>query len=216
MWTARAQRWRGPTPKKGIENLQRTTSAKSGSRLKRSRLAHAQWRQRYKRPLWTARAPQRRRLDSGLTPKKGIENHERTTIASRLVRSPCTMARSVQTSYGDGEGSATAAVRRQRRASRTTSAQRERLDLTDRHARWRDRYKRPMWTARAQRWRRSDAKEGHREPSAHNERVSTRTIALHDGESGINVLCGRREHSGGGLTPKKGIESHERKEHVST
>jgi hypothetical protein len=99
-----------------------------------------------------------------LTPKKGIENHERTTIASRLVRSPYTMARSVQTSYGDGEGSATAAVRRQRRASRTTSAQRERLDLTDRPARWRDRYKRPMWTARAQRWRRSDAKEGHREP----------------------------------------------------
>jgi hypothetical protein len=47
--------------------------------------------------------------------------------------------------------------------------------------------------------------------------VSTRTIALHDGESGINVLCGRREHSsGGGLTLKKGIEYHERIERVST
>ena len=47
--------------------------------------------------------------------------------------------------------------------------------------------------------------------------MSTRTIALHDGESGINVLCGRREHSsGGGLTLKKGIEYHERIERVST
>ena len=35
-------------------------------------------------------------------------------------------------------------------------------------------------------------------------------IALHDGESGTNVLCGRREHSdGGGPTPKEDIENHE-------
>ena len=41
-------------------------------------------------------------------------------------------------------------------------------------------------------------------------------IALHDGESDTvrYVQCGRRELSGGGggLTPKKGIENHERKE----
>jgi len=186
-----------------------------------------------------------RRSGGGLTPKKGIENRERTTIASRLVRSPCTMARSVQTSYGDGEGSATAAVRRQstialhdsesgmnvlcgrrehsggggptpKRASRTTSARRSRLDLNDRPARWRERYKRPMGTARAP--EHSDGggptpKKGidHREPSAHNERVSTCTITLHDGESGTIVLCGRREHSGTvAPTPKNGIENHER------
>ena len=72
----------------------------------------------------------------------------------------------------DGESSATAAVRRRRRALRTVSAQRARLDLND--------------------------------------------PALHGDESGINVLFGRREHrSGGGLTPKKGIENHERKERVS-
>ena len=36
-------------------------------------------------------------------------------------------------------------------------------------------------------------------------------IALHDGESGTSVLCGRREHSdGGGPTPKKGTENRER------
>ena len=154
----------------GVRRQRRASRTFSARRALRARLDlndpalhNAQWQQRYKRPLWTARGRERR-SGGGLTPKKGIENRERTTIASRLVRSPCTMARSVQTSYGDGEGSATAAVRRQRRASRTTSAQRERLDLTDRPARWRDRYKRPMWTARAQRWRRSDAKEGHREP----------------------------------------------------
>ena len=41
---------------------------------------------------------------------------------------------------------------------------------------------------------------------------------LHDGERGIIVLCGRREHSsgGGGLTPMKGIEHRERKMRVST
>jgi len=45
------------------------------------------------------------------------------------------------------------------------SAQRARLDLYDRPAPWRERrHKRPMWTARAQRRRRSDAKEGHRVP----------------------------------------------------
>ena len=84
------------------------------------------------------------------------------------------MARAVQASYGDGESSATAVVRRQRRASSTISAQRARLDLND--------------------------------------------PALHDGESGIvNVLCGPREHSSsGGLTPKKGIKHHERKQRVST
>ena len=41
---------------------------------------------------------------------------------------------------------------------------------------------------------------------------------LSDGESGIKyVLSGRREHSsGGGLTPKRGIEHREHKERVST
>jgi hypothetical protein len=39
---------------------------------------------------------------------------------------------------------------------------------------------------------------------------------VHDGESGINVLFGRREHSsGGGLTPKKGIEHRERNKSAS-
>jgi hypothetical protein len=39
---------------------------------------------------------------------------------------------------------------------------------------------------------------------------------LHDGESGIDVQCGRREHSsGGGLTPKKGIEHRERNKSAS-
>ena len=103
-----------------------------------------------------------------------------------------------------------------KRASRTTIAQRSRLDLNDRPARWRERYKRPMGTARAP--EHSDGggptpKKGidHREPSAHNERVSTCTITLHDGESGTNVLCGRREHSGTvAPTPKNGIENHER------
>ena len=42
-------------------------------------------------------------------------------------------------------------------------------------------------------------------------------IALHDGESGTNVLCGQREHSdGGGPMLKKGIEHRERKQRVST
>jgi hypothetical protein len=39
----------------------------------------------------------------GPTPKKGIEHRERNKSASRLVRSPCQMARAVQTSYVDGE-----------------------------------------------------------------------------------------------------------------
>jgi len=52
------------------------------------------------------------------------------------------------------------------------SAQRARLDLYDHSARWRERYKRPIWTARAHRHhRRPDAKEGHRERKY--ERVST-------------------------------------------
>ena len=49
--------------------------------------------------------------------------------------------------------------------------------------------------------------------SAQQARLDLNDPALHDGESGINVQCGQREHrSGGGLTPKKGIENHERKE----
>ena len=52
--------------------------------------------------------------------------------------------------------------------------------------------------------------------SAQQARLDLNDPALHDGESGINVQCGQREHrSGGGLTPKKGIENHERKERVS-
>ena len=41
---------------------------------------------------------------------------------------------------------------------------------------------------------------------------------LHDGESGINVLCGRREHIGGGSCQhlEKGVEHLERKQRVST
>ena len=41
------------------------------------------------------------------------------------------MARAVQASYVDGESTATAAVRRRRRALKTVSAQRARLDLND-------------------------------------------------------------------------------------
>jgi hypothetical protein len=41
--------------------------------------------------------------------------------------------------------------------------------------------------------------------------------ALHDGEIGVNVSCGRREHGGGGgLTPKKGIKHRERNGRSST
>jgi len=60
--------------------------------------------------MWTARADHSG--GGGPTPKKGIEYHERTTSASRRVRSPGTMARAKQTSYVDGESTATAAVRR--------------------------------------------------------------------------------------------------------
>jgi len=42
--------------------------------------------------------------------KGGIENDERTMSASRLVRSPGTMARAEQTFDVDGESSVTAAV----------------------------------------------------------------------------------------------------------
>ena len=57
----------GPTPKKGIEHYERTTSA---SRLEQSPCTMAG----------------RREISDGggPTPKKGIENHERTTSASRL------------------------------------------------------------------------------------------------------------------------------------
>ena len=41
--------------------------------------------------------------------------------------------------------------------------------------------------------------------------------ALHDGEIGVNVSCGQREHGGGGgLTPKKGIKHRERNGRFST
>ena len=58
--------------KEGIENHQRTTSA--------SRLDDclARWRERYERPMWTARAKQWRRL----APKKGFENRERKELVS--------------------------------------------------------------------------------------------------------------------------------------
>ena len=67
-----------------------------------------------------------------------------------------------------------------------------------------------MWTARAQRRRRPDAKEG-----IENHKRTTIASRL---ESGTNVLCGRREHSGGGGGQRlqKGIKHSEHKERVST
>ena len=140
-----------PTPKKGIENHERTTSA---SRLERSRPARL--RERYKRPMWTARA------------------------------------------YSDGGGPTP------KRASRTMNAQRARLDLNDCPARWRERYKRPMRTARAH----SDG--GGPTPKKDIENHE-RTMSASHLERSPCTMAGRRELSdGGGPTPKKGIENHER------
>jgi len=87
------------------------------------------------------------------------------------------------------------------------SAQRTHLDLYDRFTRWRERYKRPIWTARA--LRHSGAADANKKGIENHERKQRAHLdlnypALHDGESGTNVQCGRREHSGGGsLTPKR-------------
>jgi hypothetical protein len=64
----------------------------------------------------------------------------------------------------------------------------------------------------------SSATPGSDAPKNGIESVSTCTIALHNGESGRNVLCGRREHSsgGGGQCLKKGIEHRDSKQRVST
>jgi hypothetical protein len=168
MWTARAQRRRRSDAEEEHRVLRaHNERVMSASRLVRSPCPIAR---AVKRPMWTTRA---HGGGGGPTPKKGIEYLERTTSASRLVRSPCTMARAAeQTSYVDGESTAAAAVRRQRRASSTISAQRAHLDLYDHSAQWRERYKRPIWTVRAHRHhRRPDAKEGHHERKY--ERIST-------------------------------------------
>jgi hypothetical protein len=114
------------------------------------------------------------------------------------------MARAVQASYVDGESTTTAASRRQRRTSRTMSTQRARLDLNVRPARWRD--GESSVTAAFRRQRRAS-----RTMSAQQARLDLNDPALHDGESGINVQCGRRdrEHNDGSVpTPKKDIENH--------
>ena len=82
----------------------------------------------------------------------------------------------------------------------TVSAQRARLDLNDRSARWREPSKRPMWTATRQ--EHSGSGLTPKKGIEHRERTT----------SVSHVLCGRRELSGGGggLTPKKGIEHRER------
>jgi len=157
MGTARAQRQRRSDVKEGIENRQRTTSASRDTSY-----------------VWTARAQRRR----GPTPKRALITMS-ASRASRLVRPPCAMARAVRTSYVDGESKAVAAAWRQRRASRTANAKSSsRLEQS------------PRTMARAVETSNVDGEntataavrrqKGHREPSAHNERVSTWLIALHD------------------------------------
>ena len=101
----------------------------------------------------------------GPTPKKGIEHRERTKRASRLERSPCQMARAVQTSYVDGEsrqsGGGPTPKKGIEHRERTKGASRlERSPCTMARAAAQTSYVDGESTQR----RRSDAKEGHRVP----------------------------------------------------
>ena len=114
------------------------------------------------------------------------------------------MARAVQASYVDGESTATAAARRQRRASSTVSAQRARLDLND-----------PALHdcengINVQCGRREHNDGGGPTPKKGIEHYE-RTTSASRLEQSPCTMAGRREISdGGGPTPKKGIETPER------
>ena len=123
----------GSDAKEGIENHELTTSA---SRLERSRLNPALHDgESGMNVLWGRREHSD---GGGPTPKRASRTMSASS-ASRLERSPCMMARAVQTSDVDGESTAAAAALRQRRASSPVNAQRARLDLNIRPARWRER-----------------------------------------------------------------------------